>query len=598
MTVTIEAEEWPMVAGLIGLSRVVGKENLTITSRGIVLQAETLNGLAKKYIYQLIETFDVVKRDVQRMEQYLAQAQKNPEKIKDYVSQVHKLMKDQIDKIKKYYADTKEYAELLDVVQQVKGVKKEAELPIVQEAIRSYQRIASTPFIREKLTLNYIKAEILNPFFGQTSILQKSFYTKETEEHIQKIDEDFVQPAYYELQFAQCLKEAKDYTAIMSFLEKYQADYKPFKDFLKAVKKSKSLEQVKTYFEQEVLHCSFIDGLVATQSFEEMMFSPLAFSKANSVNFNWQFEKKQPVPISAVARLILFMAPFGLTFYTRRMGSSQSSVPLRFAGLILSQQSFPNIINENNHYRQLRTEGSTFEEAIIGVLQESMEKAKLINNAYLFLEVHSDYQKKKTLLDYYHMPVYLVKYLAKYGKVLRLLHHRELRDAFLRTVLKGIDPKQVVFAYLREAVTNSHHGEGACHAARERKRILEAKKGVSEMGKYDKLITYIYYQGVKLRQEYVHSRSTMDEGGPYRASGRKKLEGIAYRLINATKAGNKQTFMDTIFRLYLGTSLEVPSFFVDAFKEEGLDFETMASVFIAGMLSQETREHEEVINHE
>lgn len=597
MTIHIEAEEWPMVAGLIGLVRVLDQDQVTITKNGLSIDADSLKGLAAKYVYELIRSFSVVDRDVKRLEWYVGQIKNHPDKTKQYASDIRKIMNDQLKKVEKYFIESEECEKLAKTVERLKDVNGVEDLSIVEETVQSYQKIMSAPFINEKLTLNYAKAMILNPFFGQTSILQPTFNAKDTDEHIKKIDEDFVQPAIYELQFAECLEQATDIKHVFSFLEEHQDVFQPFKDWLRKVKKLQTLMQIQEYFQSKVLNCSFIDGLLAAQAYEEMVFSPLALSRSNAVNFNWEFEKKQPVPISAVARLVMFMAPLGMAFYTRKIGILQANETLRFAGLIFSQQSFSTIIKANNRYRDLRSEGSTFGEAIVEVLQESVDKAEKIRNSYLFLEVHSDYQSKKTLLDYYHMPAYLTEYLAKYGKALTLLHQRDLRDAFLRTVLKGIDPKQVVFDYLREAATNGYHGEGAYHVTRERKRILDAKKGVKQMGNNDKLVTFIYYRGIELREKMVKDRVTNEENGPYRASGRKKLESIAYRLINATKAGNKQAFMDTIFRIYMGANLEIPNIFIDSLKEEGLDFETIASAFVAGMLSQESTKKEGVVNY-
>jgi len=598
MAIHIEAEEWSMTAGLIGLSRLIGEDKMELIKNGLSLKAESLEGLASKYIYELINSFSVVDRDVRRMQWFVDQIMKYPKKTEQYATEVRKKMNEQLKKVEKYFSNTEEYEKLRENVERLKNIKSIEEISLIEESIRVYRDVVSTRFINEKLTLNYVKPVILKPFFGQTSILQPKFYAKNTDDHIKQIEEDFVKPAILELQFADCIKNATEYDSILKFLEKYKDEYKPFKDWYKKVKKFKVLEQVLTYFQNDVLPCSFIDELYATQSFEEMVFTPLAVSRNKAVNFNWEFEKRQPIPISAVARLIIFMAPLGMTFYSRKIGSVEANESLRFAGLILSQQSLSTIIKDNNHYRQLRSGGSTFEEAIIGVLQESLDKAKRIKNSYLFLEVYSDYDTKKTLLDYYHMPAYLTEYLARYGKALTLLHDRELRDLFLRTVLKGIDPKQVVFKYLREAITNSFHGEGVYHATRERKRIINAKKGVKEMGNSDELIESIYKHGVELREQMVNDRSSNEDSGHYRASGRKKLQGIAYRLINATKAGNKQAFMDTIFRLYLGTqNLQVPKIFIDSFTEEGLDFETIASAFIAGMLGQETTKKGEVVNN-
>lgn len=597
MDVYIEAEEWPMIAGLIGLTQLLDDNEITIKSDGVILNTNSLDDLAQKYIYELIHRYNIADRDLNRLNWYISQMKKSPSKTKQYAIDIRKLMNDQLKKVKKYFSDLPETKKLTEVIEQMKTIKKEEDIAKVEELVDTYYEYASNKLINEKLTLNYVRTFILTPFFGQTSILQKTFSSKNTEEHIERIEKDFVEPAILELQFSECLAMPENIDEIVKFLHDNR-EYIPFKQWLNKIKKFKTIEEVKQYFQEDVLSCSFIEELPATQSYEEKIFTPLAFSKEKASNFYWEFDKKQPIPMSALARLIIFLSPIGMAFYSRKIGNEHSSKFLSFASIILSQESFSTIKNRNVHYRNLRAKGTSFGEAIVDVIQEQTDKAKRIKNSYLFIEIHSDYDSKKALLDYYHMPAYLVNYLEKYGKALTLMHHYDLRDLFLRYVMQGIDPIQVIFRYLREAISTSHHGEGAYHAVRERKRILNAKEGMKEMRNQDKVIRFIYYRGVELREQLIQSREEIsDDAGTYRASGRKKLEGIAYRLINATKAGNKQAFMDTIFRLYLGTPLTVPSIFVDAFKDDGLDFETIASSFIAGMLSQESSKNQEGVQN-
>ncbi|OEH84880.1 hypothetical protein BHU72_06710 [Desulfuribacillus stibiiarsenatis] len=597
MGVQVDAEEWPIIAGLIGLIRVVGKEEIAINRNGIAISKENLEDLASKMVYKLIETFNVVERDVEKMRWYSTNLVKNPDKLKLYATEVKKIIAEQLKKIEKYFGDTDECQQVRDLVEKLKEINDTQSNLILEDVIDQYKKIASTSFIKEKLTLNYVKSVILSPFFGQTSILQPVFSSRNTEEHIIQIDKDFVMPALIELELHNLLKSEENIDGVVKYLDQTKDGYQPFREWYREIKKMKDPVQLKQYLSKQVLKCSFIDSLLATQTYEEMMFSPLAFSNNNAVNFNWDFEKKQPIPMSAVARLILFLSPLGMTFYNRKRGSQQSTENLRFAGLIMTEESFEDVLSYNNTYRMLRSKNSSFEEAIVGVLEESVDKAERIYRAFQFLEVHSE--SKKTLLDYYHMPMYLVHYLKKYGKSLRLIQNREIRDEYLRTLLKGIDPKKAIFELLRESISNSFYGEGAYIATRERLRVLNAKKGVKEMTKDDKLITAIYFHGVELREALFQDKGSNEEG-VYRASGRKKMEGIAYRLINAIKAGNKQAFMDTIFRLYIGAKdLRVPSFFVNAFKEDGLEFETIGSAFVAGMLGQEIsrKEKEGAVNN-
>lgn len=594
MAIQIEAEYWPIAAGCIGLAKLFSEEELPRTATGITLHESILDNLAEKYIRALIEMFNVSKRDVRRFSWYAHQAEKEPAKTKQFAADLRKVMNEQYKKVVKYFPETQECKRLNDLLERLKEVTTPEQYLMIRQAVEQYNEIMSTPFINDKLSLNIAKSEALIPFFGQTSILQKTFYSKSIEEHILQIEKDFIRPAKLEFLFHKKRSENISKEEILNFLKEHQ-EYKPLKDLIKPLK-DLDKEGMDSYLAREVLHCSFIEGLLATQAYEEMTFSPLSFSKSKAANFNWNFDNQLPVPMSALARLIMFVAPYGMAFYSRRLGDEHANEYLTFSGLILTQKHFSEVIRENITYQKLRREGSSFGEAIVGILNESVNKAIKLNdksNSYFFLEMYSNYDMKKTLLDYYHMPGYLVKYFAKYGNTLKLLFHKELRDAFFRAILKGIDPKEVLFDYLRIAIKEPIHAQGAYHATRERKRILEAKRlGDEDMDNFDKVITYVYYRGVDLQKQMVKDRLVVQENEPYRATGRKKIEGIAYRLLNSAKAGNKNAFMDTIFRIHMAAGLPVPSVFIDSFKEDGLDFESIASSFIAGLLGQEKVEKE------
>lgn len=595
MSIHVEAEDWMMTAALIGLSRLFPEDDSLITKSGVQLRKEHLEQIPTRYFNYLIEHFSIVERDVNRMSWNVSQVNKNPEKIESNAKKIRDSMKDQYNKVVKYFSDTPECKELQEIIESLKLVKKPEDAPKVEEAVNAYERIMSTTFINEKLTLNYAKAMILGPIFGQPSFLQPTFNAKTRYEHESKLYKDFIQPAEYEIAFQELRSNGMTMDKGLQFLQN-RKDYKPFKDWHSRLKKLKTEKEFQDYIGDELLPCSFIDDMAATQSFEEMVFSPLALSKDQAVNFNWNFNKNNPIPISALARLLFFLTPIGLTFYTRRLGTETGNEILRFAGVVLSQQAFSDTLDQNNTYfTERQQKGNTFGEAIVNVLDEARDKAEKRRKTYLFVEFFSDYQAKKTLLDYYHMPTYLTDYLSKYGKTLSWLNKNNLRDQFLRTAMKGQDTKQVIFAYLRLAIKENYHTNGAYHATKERRRILEAKKRGDNMTGQDKKISFIYFCGADLRKEYVTPTVSINGEGPYRASGQKKLERVAYRLLNAVKAGNKNAFMDTIFRVYMGTHKKIPSIFVELHKEEGLDFETIASAFITGLLAEERKQSNEEV---
>ncbi|MNO24247.1 hypothetical protein D3C76_140630 [compost metagenome] len=637
MTVSIEivAEDWMMTAGLIGMTRLFDKEEYPDfqTDKGIRLTEEHIQQFPEKYIRWMIINHSVVKRDVGRMEWYVDQVEKTKLRIDSDLEQHEKLttvvieaakqlrksMSDQAKKIEKYFSDTSEYRELLALIERLEVLSKNKEAyietHIIRQARDDYKRIMSVPFINERLTLNYVRSVILEPFFGQTSILQKPFASKPTQDFIDQLDKDFARPALQDLQLYAARQKTTLVSDIPALLQKHSETNDSFKKWLKMIGKLKTPEELYNFFENEVLRCSLIDGLIATQSFEEKSFVPLGVSKNNAFNFSWNLDRNISIPISSIARLILFTVPIGLAAYNRRIGTEEFNENKRFFGMVMSQNSFIEIVNNNNTYLTLRSGGSTMEEAITGLLDESRDKARKIHHqSYFFIELHSEYLAKKTLLEYYHMPPYLAVFLNHYGKTLRLIHHARAKDAFLRAVLKGLDPKEIIYELLRLSIKptlnssnpteiakvaeSKHLADSAYHAIKARKRILQAKKGEKEMANYDKTISHVYYQGVNLRNRLISTRPSEDgEGKVYQAGGRKKIEGIAYRLLNAAKSGNKTEFMDTVFRVYMSANtssarknsnsdkyIEVSSVFLEGFKENGLDFDTIASSFIAGLL--------------
>ncbi len=165
--------------------------------------------------------------------------------------------------------------------------------------------------------------------------------------------------------------------------------------------------------------------------------------------------------------------------------------------------------------------------------------------------------------------------------------------------LKGIEPKIEVLNYLRRVIERRTHGFGTLVATRELNRIQKLKKGVTDMSKEDKKVYVVFREGQKIRENYLRAsdnRATSSDG-EYTASGDKKIYSIAYRLLNATKAGNKEGFMDTLFRIHMTAGEQVSSIFLNALHEKDLKFETVASAFISGLLSpRETNKQEAISN--
>lgn len=629
-SIKLQMEDWMWTAGLIGLRRLyecdlsdygLNSIRFKVEDTRMTLTEEHLESFSKRYIRYMIEEFNIVTRDVKRMGFWSNRSDNLPDRlkpaekdaqIKEAAKQVRAQINEQFKKVDKYFARSPEHERLQQIMETLKNCSGYDQRHVVKQAVEEYEKTMSTQAIKEKLTLNYMKAMIMNPFFGQTSILQPTFNAKSTDEHIAQIEKDFALPALHELRWYDVLRTGLEKERLLPFLELWADDYKPFHDWRKALKKMKADHEIAEYFQSQMLPCSFIDGMHATQSYEEMVFSPLALSKSKAFNFSWDFNRNLPIPISALARLVFLCVPIGMATYNRRLGTEEFNENKRFFGMLLTGRSFDTEYMENESYRSRRKQDATFGEAIIGLFREHEQKAEHIQKQYTFVEVHSEYSAKKTLLDYYHMPLYMADYLHRYGEWIERIKHREQRDAFLRQILQGHDPKLTIFEILRLAIVESNKGGDpkwlayyALEATRARVQWLLAKKGEKRMQdkNLDSTVWHVYKQGAMIRQRMVKGRQSGVNEENYRAPGSKKLEGLAYRLLNAAKSGDRQEFMDSVFRVYLSASrsdaaLPVSNAFLNIFTQDGLDFETISSAFVAGLLGQDRKDAEEKADQE
>lgn len=582
--VELRGEEWFMISGLIGLKRLYGDE-IRQSKNGVYISSEMLDTLSNRYFRYFLDTYSVVRRDTKRMNKLLSLVIKKTDTAKERMFDIRKIATEQLKKVEKYFSETIECKQLRELVEQMKECKKSEHLDIMQVYVQKYQEIMSSDFIEEKLTLNYSKAVIISPFYGQPSFLQASCNILNLKQHIEKMNKDFIINAKLELQLQEYLYTSDNPQEVHEFLQK-NSQYSIFKNWYKEIKKINDIEEIQLWFKENILPCTFIDYLPSTMSYEEMMFSPLGLSKEKASNFYWDFNKKTPIPMSALTRLILFLIPVGTAFYQRKLGSSTSSEYKQFAGVVIQDSNFIENFKANETYRNIRQIGGSYNDIIVGLLTDTQERSKRKTTSFLFVELHSDYQSKKTLLDYYHMPLYVTIYFSKYENSLKLLYSIEQRESFVRSVLSGKDPKQAIFEYLRIAVTDNHHGLGAYIATRERQRLQLLKKGVIDMDikKHDKLVYVVFSQGKEIRNIML-GRDSIQNNAIYQAPNKKKVDSIAYRLLNEVKSGNKQNFLETVFRLHIANGKEISSIFLDINKKDGLDFVTIGSSFIAGLLS-------------
>jgi len=582
MRVKLYMEDWMMTMGMVGLYRLL-QDDIEPTPFGFSFDTEVLKKLPECFFNYMIKEYSIAERDKKIMEDNLKYA-RNEKYFKSNLQQIRKRMSEQQKKVEKYFPE--EAKRLRNIVDAVKAIKKPDEYQLLTEQVQQYYDLMKSKKINEKLTINYFKKEIMSdPFFGQPSFLNVIHNAKSKQEQINLFYRDYVEPVLLEANLREIVENETNVDSVFDFL-KENNHYQPFRGLLRAVKNKKTVAEIKAYLQEEMPQCAMIDGWFATSNFEEMIFSPLALSKEKAQNFNWNLQKNQPVPLSSLAKLVLFLAPVGVVFYNRKDGFDSQGEYRTYSGFVMSDDTFPEIVKKNETYRIKKKNEDPFDVVVHDLLQHTRDRAGKVMDTLLFIEVHSNYQSKKTLLDYYHMPNYIAYYFKRYGDNLRKIWNKEYREAFTRTALQGIEPISVVFRYLQAIIKRSEDGFSGFIAARELNRIQFLKKGVGDVQNADKKVYVIFKQGQEIRNKLIAERELRAaKTSRYTAEVSKKVNAIAYRLLNAAKAGNVKSFMDTLFRIHMAAEKEVSPIFLNALHEQELKFETVASAFIAGLLS-------------
>lgn len=89
-----------------------------------------------------------------------------------------------------------------------------------------------------------------------------------------------------------------------------------------------------------------------------------------------------------------------------------------------------------------------------------------------------------------------------------------------------------------------------------------------------------------LQKRYIWALVKSAEEVRRQINNDKKAQGIAYRLLNAVRSNDKNTFMDTVMRTYISYDLEMPGLLLEALHEDKLDFATVGNAWIAGLISK------------
>lgn len=600
--------DWSINMGIVGFLNIF--KNLELhhpivqKDNYIEFDSSMLENFVDYYFEYFMKEYDISKIVKGRIKYNLSYLKKHEDKLRDVTKNIKESLKKQADKVKKFDENNFNILkEKIDRIGKVKNIDQYDELEIMcNECVDIFK----LQHINEKLTLNLYKYIVGDNYFGQVSFFNVAKSSLDLDGLKKVMYNDYLLSIIYYFKFIDLI-ESGDMELLKSFIEE-SLDYfnkevksknisknsiniieKIIKEINKNfIKKERSIYDIKNYLStlSTCQMCGEIKGLVG--NYTESNFVPLAVSADNAMNMYWNMD--MDFSICDVCKLILFCTPAGATLIRKKYIQNEDNEFYSFVNL---DTSVKDLYNKNLIFRSKRDSETPYEDLIIDIVGENAEKSKWQLENILFVEFKASVDAKKCKMNYFNMPTYLAKFFSdeKSSKNLKSIKDRNLKASIVDEILKEKDLKYLIIEKLREKISNKIDSSKVSYTLSSdiyktiniRYILFCYKKGGTEKVDENKLKA-IRYAGRDIHDYYVQSNSE------------NKLDGIAYRLLNAAKVRNKKDFMDTILRLFMSSqkkgkdgkmhSMSVPMVFLDVMAEKELDFESIAYAFISGLISE------------
>jgi len=563
---TVRMGEWFFTQSLVGYKKILEHygEKVITTHDGIVIEKSHLEALTDAFFNYYLKEYSVANREKKVIRFLHKQFKDGDQSIK---TDLNKRLNEIKKKVEKYFSETENGKQLIKVADLYRSEKKYK--PEMDEWIQTFLNILSFSEIDQKLTVNFFKAVHLNPYFGQVSILNVSNNSKSIEEQKEIFYKDFVQPVLEEWAIYRSIEKG-DYERLQKVMDSIES--KLLHSLIKQLKKKKTMDEINEWIQQEIHKCSFTGFPIALHSFEEGIFVPLALSIGKAINMTWNANGKELLPLCSLARLLIFCSQAGATM------SQGKSVFVFFGG------SFDEIYQANQFYSIQKSANKTFDEIVFDLVREQKLRAGYLKNYYLIYEYTSDYQAKKTLLNYMVMTPNLATLFSEHSHLFDHIHYT-IKSNLIRLLLQGIDTKHFISQVLRDKIKNSYSAFEVIRMVQIRHFHQLYVKGELDVDRSQ-------------QKRYVWALVKSAEQVKMKINNEKKAQGIAYRLLNAVRSNDKNTFMDTVMRTYISCDLEMPGVLLEALHENKMDFATVGNAWIAGLVSKSKDLNEGADDHE
>lgn len=549
--IRVRLNEWFLTQALVGYKNILEEfgEKVRTTYDGIIIEKKHLDIIPDAYFSYYLKHYSVAARNERKLRRLHKQFVDGENSVK---KDINRELNDIKKSIHRYFSDTAQGKRIEELVDNYRSEKKYH--PKLDDWISEFIELIYTKEIDEKLTSNFFKAVVLNPFYGQVSFLNVLNNAKTIQEQKKIFYYDFVYPVIEELRFIQALHN-NDKNEIDKILT--ETSYTHFNSYKRKFKKM-SIDEIKKYINDNVHRCSLTEFPLAFYNFEEAIFSPLSLSLKNARNMSWNANANEHIPISSLARLLIFFSQAGGT------DTQGKSTFIFFGG------SFDEIYQVNKSYGDLKSHQKTFDEIIFDLVREQKVKAKYLEDRYIIYEYESDYKSKRTILDYMIMTPDLIRLFSEESKLFDPIYHVS-KTRIIKLLLHRMDIRHFINEELRERIKKNYPIIDIIRMIQIRHlhKLLKEEKTVDNTAE-KKRIWALVKSAEEVRKKI----------------GVKKAQGIAYRLLNSVRSNDKNTFMDTVMRVYISTDLEMPGLLLEALHEEKMDFATVGNAWVSGLISK------------
>lgn len=538
----LKLRDWLYNAGIVGLANILGyakQKSVVYDENEISFTIEELEDFEEKFFKYFIDTYESILAWSKvisyknKMEYY------ERENFKNFNEKSLENFNIYIDNLKRYLKSNSHIAAYGLIQEKFPVLEKEKEIKKIQ--------LKKKEKIEDKIN------EIKNMFDIISSIIE--FYSlPEAKKYIAGKN------VIYNV-----IKKGWNGVSILNPQTKEKDMYKDYRNYFSQDAKQYLLADKKKF----KFNCFICDNPIENLNIEMGFLNATGFDTSRKPSHVWNYNND--IAICPVCKLVYSCVPAGFTYaYDRGIFindnySAQSIVTIskKIKYEVLKDKN----LNSNTTYKSLVTAiQEKVEDSFVYELAD-IQVVRYENEAYCFnilsrqmLKVVKDSKKELEQIikaSYKEMDTYF----RVYEEVLKQLFNNQNQFLLIHKLL--------VYSMSKSENEIFYNVENIKDVMRINFNYL---KGVGYMKDKEKDELKRYSEaGYWLREMYKKKNSE------------NKLEGIAYRLLNALKTNNQGLFMDIILNCYLYIKHQVPLFFTDCLKEKEM-FKTIGYAFVSGLI--------------